>query len=54
MIRRWLPKWKTEGKTKDILERNIEITKNMLVKGIDVSFISEVTGLRIEKINNLS
>jgi predicted transposase/invertase (TIGR01784 family) len=33
-------------------ERNLEIAKNMLAKGIDLETISSVTGLSIEKIKN--
>ena len=42
-------KGKKEGKK----ERNIEIAKNMLLKGIDLNTISECTGLSIDEINNL-
>ena len=33
--------------------KQIEIAKNMLLKGIDLNTISEVTNLSIEEINNL-
>ena len=35
-------------------DKAIEIAKNMLGKGLDISFISEVTGLSIEKVEKLN
>lgn len=43
-----------EGKKIAINERNIEIARNSLVKGIDINTISAITGLSVEEINNLS
>ena len=34
-------------------ERNIEIAKNMLKKGMEIKDISEITGLSIEEIENI-
>ena len=34
-------------------ERNVEIAKNMLAEKSDIEFISKVTGLSVEEINNL-
>ena len=34
-------------------KRNVEIAKNMLLKNIDIKIISEVTGLTIQKIDDL-
>ena len=42
-----------EGKKEGISERNIEIAKAMLIKKMDISLISELTGLSKEKIENL-
>ena len=36
-----------------IEQRNTEIAKNMLEKNMDVSLISELTGLTIEEIKNI-
>lgn len=42
-----------QGIEKGSNQRNIEIAKNMLNKGTDLGFISEVTGLNIKDIENL-
>jgi len=44
---------KKEGIKEGATQRNIEIAKNMLNKNIDITLISEITGLSINNINNL-
>ena len=44
---------KEDGREEGREERNIEIAKAMLNKNCDISLISEVTGLSIEKIEKL-
>lgn len=41
------------GLQQGIEQNKIDIAKNMISKGIDINFISEITGLSIEKINTL-
>lgn len=42
-----------QGIEQGIEQNKIDIAKNMISKGIDINFISEITGLSIEKINIL-
>lgn len=42
-----------EGKEEGKEERNIEIARQMKVKGLDAKLISEITGLPIDQIENL-
>ena len=42
-----------EAKQESIKERNIEIAKSMLNKGMDITTISEITGLTKEEIEKL-
>lgn len=42
-----------EGIEKGSTQRNIEIVKNMLNKNIDITLISEITGLSIKDIEDL-
>lgn len=42
-----------QGLEQGKLKRELEIAKNMLAKNIEVSIISEVTGLSIKEINQL-
>ena len=42
-----------EGKIEGIKERNVEIAKSMLNKGMDITTISEITGLTKEEIEKL-
>ena len=46
-------KGKTEGKAEGIAEKSCEIAKNLLGKGMDISFICEVTGLTREAVSAL-
>ena len=42
-----------QGIKEGIEQQTIELTKNMLKKDIDISKISEITGLSTDEINNL-
>jgi len=44
---------KQEEYDKGVEQKTIEIAKNMLNKGTDISFISEITGLSIEDIKKI-
>ena len=44
---------RAEGKSQGKNERNIEIAKNMLNEGINLSAIAKCTGLTEEEINSL-
>ena len=46
--------FKEEGRQEGIQKRDREVVLNMLKKKLDVSFISEVTGLSEEEIKKLS
>jgi len=46
---KWLNTWISKAEK----QNTIRIAKNMLLKDLDVSLISEVTGLSIEEINKL-
>jgi predicted transposase/invertase (TIGR01784 family) len=43
-----------EGREEGREERDAEIAKNALAKGVSVEFISEITGLSTEAIQNLA
>ncbi len=43
----------TQGITQGIEQEKIEIVKNMLKENADINFISKVTGLNVETINEL-
>ena len=45
---------KEEGKMEGASEKAIEIAKKMLAKGMDMSDISELSGLTIDEINKLN
>jgi len=42
------------GKTEGFENAKLEIVRNMLTKNIDITLISELTGLGIEQINSIS
>jgi predicted transposase/invertase (TIGR01784 family) len=42
-----------EGRVEGRIEEKIEIAKNMMQKGLDISLVSEVTGLSIEELDEL-
>ena len=42
-----------KGEAKGKAERDLEIAKNLLSKGVDSAFICEVTGLSKEKVSAL-
>lgn len=48
----WAEGW-AEGIAKGIEQRNIEIAKNMLRKGLSAEDISEMTGLPVDLINTI-
>lgn len=48
----WAKGW-AEGIAKGIEQRNIEIAKNMLRKGLSAEDISEMTGLPVDLINTI-
>lgn len=48
----WAEGW-AEGIAKGIEQRNIEIAKNMLRKGLSAEDISEMTGLSVDLINTI-
>ena len=47
-----LAEGKAEGKAEGLLEGKLLIARNLLSKGLDISFISETTGLSEEEIRN--
>jgi predicted transposase/invertase (TIGR01784 family) len=49
-----IKKGKKEGIKEGKKEEKVEIAINMLKKGVDLNFISEVTNLPISKIQNLN
>ena len=52
----WVEGWiegRAEGIAKGIEQRNIEIAKNMLRKGLSAEDISEMTGLPVDLINTI-
>lgn len=52
----WAEGWvegRAEGIAKGIEQRNIEIAKNMLRKGLSAEDISEMTGLSVDLINTI-
>ena len=48
-----IPIEKVETKAEVSLEKQIEIAKNMLKKGMDIKLISELTNLSIEEIKKI-
>ena len=42
-----------EGRNEGRVEEKFEIARNMKAKGLEISVISEITGLTLEEINNL-
>ena len=48
-----LAKGKSEGKAEGALETARDNARKMRQKGLEVSLISEITGLSVEEINNL-
>ena len=42
-----------KGIEKGIQQRNLEIARNMKLSGLEISMISELTGLTIDEINNI-
>jgi len=49
----YIQKGYDQGIEQGIKQKNIEITKKMLQENTDINFISKITGLSIEEINNL-
>jgi len=46
--------WRQEGKEEGKEEGKLEIARTMLVKGMEISLISEITGLKEEQITQKS
>lgn len=45
---------RAEGKAEGKAEEKFNIARNMLIKGANINFISECTGLTIEEIKELN